>query len=155
MFQDTAPEGLVNVFEAPPVEGLGTAGGFKIMIEDRGDLGLDTLQEASEAVVAAGEEQTTSCKGCSPASGPTRPGCSSTSTASRPRPLGVSMGEVCTTLQVFFGSLYINDFNRFGRTWQVNAQGMPEFRKADRGHQPDQDPQRQGADGAAGRRSPR
>ena len=43
--------------------------------------------------------------------------------------MGVSMGEVFNTLQVYLGSLYINDFNRFGRTWQVNVQGDTHFRK--------------------------
>ena len=39
--------------------------------------------------------------------------------------MGVSMDEVFNTLQVYLGSLYVNDFNRFGRTWQVNVQGTP------------------------------
>ncbi len=43
--------------------------------------------------------------------------------------MGVSMGEVFNTLQVYLGSLYVNDFNRFGRTWQVNVQGDANFRK--------------------------
>src|ERR1700757_3715963 len=47
--------GVVNVFAAPPVEGLGTAGGFKIIVEDRGDSGIDTLQDVSEQVVRGGQ----------------------------------------------------------------------------------------------------
>ena len=43
--------------------------------------------------------------------------------------MGVSMAEVFNTLQVYLGSLYVNDFNRFGRTWQVNVQGDADFRK--------------------------
>ena len=43
--------------------------------------------------------------------------------------MGVSMGEVFNTLQVYLGSLYVNDFNRFGRTWQVNVQADANFRK--------------------------
>ncbi len=43
--------------------------------------------------------------------------------------MGVSMDEVFNTLQVYLGSLYVNDFNRFGRTWQVNVQGDANFRK--------------------------
>src|SRR5439155_18836919 len=54
--QDAIGEGLVNVFEPPPVDGLGTAGGFKIMIEDRGDVGADALQTAADNIVAAGND---------------------------------------------------------------------------------------------------
>ena len=63
--------------------------------------------------------------------------------------MGVSMGEVFNTLQVYLGSLYVNDFNRFGRTWQVNVQAAAEFPQPDRGPQAAQDPQRPGQDGAA------
>ena len=70
-----------------------------------------------------------SSQGCSPASGPTRPGSTWTSTATRPSWLGVSIAELFNTLQVYLGSLYVNDFNRFGRTWQVNVQGDANFRK--------------------------
>src|SRR5262249_48847871 len=55
-FQEKIQAGLVNVFGAPPVEGLGTAGGFKIVIEDRGDLGARALQETTDKVVAAGPD---------------------------------------------------------------------------------------------------
>jgi len=54
--QDEIPEGIVNLFGAPPVEGLGTAGGFKIVIEDRGDSGPDVLQALSERLAAKGSE---------------------------------------------------------------------------------------------------
>ena len=43
--------------------------------------------------------------------------------------MGVSIAELFNTLQVYLGSLYVNDFNRFGRTWQVNVQGDADFRK--------------------------
>src|SRR5207248_5310845 len=52
--QDKIRDGLVNVFEAPPLEGLGTAGGFKVIIEDRGDLGMNPLQSVAEQIIAAG-----------------------------------------------------------------------------------------------------
>ena len=64
--------------------------------------------------------------------------------------MGVSMGEVFNTLQVYLGSLYVNDFNRFGRTWQVNVQGRRRFPQADRRHQAAQNPQRPRRHGAAG-----
>src|SRR3954451_22263119 len=55
--QEEIREGLVNVFEAPPVDGLGTAGGFKIVIEDRGDLGPTEIENVANKVVAAGSAQ--------------------------------------------------------------------------------------------------
>src|SRR5262249_49108811 len=50
-FQREIPDGIINVFGAPPVDGLGTAGGFKIIVEDRGDNGLDALEAAGDKVV--------------------------------------------------------------------------------------------------------
>ncbi|WP_165227238.1 efflux RND transporter permease subunit [Aquisphaera insulae] len=121
-------EGLVNVFEAPPVDGLGTAGGFKIVVEDRGDLGSAELESVANRVVASGSAH------------PMLQGLFTSFRADTPwlyldvdrekaKLLGVSIGELFNTLQVYLGSLYVNDFNRFGRTWQVNIQGDANFRK--------------------------
>ncbi len=121
------PEALVNVLGAPPIDGLGTAGGFKIVIEDRGDNGLAALQAASHAMVEAGSET---------------PGLTSLFTSFRAdtpwlfldvdrdaaKSMGVSIAELFNTLQTDFGSLYVNDFNRFGRTWQVNVQADAGYR---------------------------
>ncbi len=120
-------EGLVNVFSAPPIDGLGTAGGFKLMVEDRSDSGLEALQSAADNVVDAGRRT---------------PGIQEPFTSFRAntpwlyldidreaaKTMGVSIAEVFNTLQVYLGSLYVNDFNRFGRTWQVNVQAMSDFR---------------------------
>ncbi|MDR3619951.1 MAG: efflux RND transporter permease subunit [Paludisphaera borealis] len=126
--QEEIQEGLVNVFEAPPVDGLGTAGGFKIVIEDRGDLGAEELETVANRVVAAGSAS------------PVLQGLFTSFRANTPwlyldidrektQLLGVSISELFNTLQVYLGSLYVNDFNRFGRTWQVNVQGEADFRK--------------------------
>ncbi len=129
--QDEVKDGLVGVFAAPPVEGLGTAGGFKIVIEDRGDNGLPAIQDALDKLIAE--------------AGST-PGLADLFTSFRAntpwldlvidrqmvRNMGLSMGEVFNNVQVFLGSLYVNDFNRFGRTWQVNVQGDSNFRRRPR-----------------------
>jgi len=121
-------DGLINVFGAPPVEGLGTAGGFKIVIEDRGDNGLDGLQGATEGVVAdAGK--TGELRGMFTSFRANTPWLYLDIDRNMVRTMGVSMAEVFSTLQVYLGSLYVNDFNRFGRTWQVNVQGDANFRK--------------------------
>ena len=86
----------------PAVEGLGTAGGFKIMIEDRGDTGLEALQNRRPTTSSpTGAEDARPRKACSPASAPTRPGSISTSTATQAKPMGVSMADVFNTLQVY------------------------------------------------------
>jgi len=126
--QGGVPDGLINVFAAPPVEGLGTAGGFKMMVEDRGDSGLDEIQTVTEKVIGEGTAD------------PMLAGLFTSFRANTPwlfldidrsklNTMGVSMAEVFNTLQVYLGSLYVNDFNRFGRTWQVNVQGDTNFRK--------------------------
>ncbi len=126
--QDEIADGVVNVLGAPPVEGLGTAGGFKIMIEDRGNSGLDALQAVADAVVADAARQ------------PELDDLFTSFRANTPwlyldidrtaaKMMGVSMAEVFNTLQVYLGSLYVNDFNLFGRTWQVNVQADQNFRE--------------------------
>ena len=150
--QDAIGEGIVNVFEPPPVDGLGTAGGFKIMIEDRGDIGLTTLQTVADNVVAAGNGQESGVRSGvrsqesvtpsppTPDSGTGLQDLFTSFRANTPwlyldidrlqaKSLGVSMNEIFSALQVYLGSLYVNDFNRFGRTWQVNVQGSADFRK--------------------------
>ena len=121
-------EGLVNVFGAPPVEGLGTAGGFKVVIEDRGDSGLDALQQNAERVVSEGIH-TEGLEGLFTSFRANTPWLYLNIDRDKVNSMGVSMDEVFNTLQVYLGSLYVNDFNRFGRTWQVNIQGDANFRK--------------------------
>ena len=59
---------------------------------------------------------------------PTRPGFISISTGTKCEVLGVSVADVFNTLQVYIGSYYVNNFNEFGRTWQVNVQADQKFR---------------------------
>jgi multidrug efflux pump subunit AcrB len=126
--QEGVGEGLVRVFGAPPVEGLGTAGGFKIVVEDRGDSDPDALQAVADRVVQKGNND---------------PGLEGLYTSFRARTpwlnlkidriaakkAGLSIAEIFNTLQVNIGSLYVNDFNRFGRTWQVTVQATDKYRK--------------------------
>jgi multidrug efflux pump len=114
-------DAIINVFPPPAVSGLGRAGGFKIMVEDRGDLGLKFLQEQTDNLVKAGNEEPglrdlfTVYKASSPQLfvDVNRDACISQ---------GVNLNEVFSTLQAYMGSRYVNDFNRFGRTWQVVVQ---------------------------------
>ena len=126
--QDEVTDGLINVFGAPPVDGLGTAGGFKVVIEDRGDRGPDALQTQAETIVANGNA-TTGLQGLFTSFRANTPWLNLVIDRAKINAMGLSMGEVFNTLQVYLGSLYVNDFNRFGRTWQVNVQGDANFRK--------------------------
>jgi multidrug efflux pump subunit AcrB len=127
-FQKVVPEAAINIFGAPPVEGLGTAGGFKIVVLDTGDNSMATLQKTADRVVTLGEED------------PRLQGLFSSFRADTPwleliidraqaKDRGVSIDDVRTTLESTLGPYYINDFNRFGRTWQVNVQAMETFRQ--------------------------
>jgi multidrug efflux pump len=126
--QDEIQDGLINVFGAPPVEGLGTAGGFKVVIEDRGDLGPQALQTVADRVVAVGNNDR-ALQGLFTSFRANTPWLFLDLDRQKVKVMNVSMAEVFNALQVYLGSLYVNDFNRFGRTWQVNVQGDANFRK--------------------------
>ncbi|HBH54294.1 MAG TPA: transporter [Planctomycetaceae bacterium] len=120
-------EAVVNVLGAPPIDGLGTAGGIKLIVEDRGNWGLPILQKTSASIVADAAASGQLVDAFSSFRADTT-WLSLSIDRTAVKTLGVSMSDVFSTLQICFGSLYINDFNRFGRTWQVNVQADAEFR---------------------------
>jgi multidrug efflux pump len=126
--QKQVGEGDVNIFEAPPVDGLGTAGGFKMVLQDRGDLGQETLQNVANSIVTRGKDDA-SLRSLFTSFRANTPWLDLNIDRTKARLLGVSIAELFNTLQVYLGSLYVNDFNLFGRTWQVNVQGQADFRK--------------------------
>ena len=126
-FARQIPEATVTIFPPPAVSGLGRAGGIKLMVEDRGDLGLKTLQDQTDNLVAQGTKQ------------PELKGLFSVFNVNAPQlrvdvdrdaclSQGIGLGEVFGTLQAYLGSRYVNDFNAFGRTWQVVVQADNQFR---------------------------
>jgi hydrophobe/amphiphile efflux-1 (HAE1) family protein len=117
----------VSVFGAPPIEGLGTTGGFKVVIEDRGNMGLAELQARSDQVVAEGL-RTPGLQGLFNSSRFDTPWVYLDIDRTKCASLGLSMDEVFNTLQYNLGSYYVNNFNEFGRNWQVNVQADPMFR---------------------------
>jgi multidrug efflux pump subunit AcrB len=117
----------VSVFGAPPIDGLGNTGGFKLIVEDRGNLGLDQLRLSGENIVARGPE-TPEVQGLFNSAGTNTPSVYLEIDRTKCMALGVQVSEVFNTLQVYFGSYYVNNFNEFGRTWQVNIQAAPGFR---------------------------
>ena len=118
---------IVSAFGAPPVEGLGTTGGFKLIVEDRGELGSDQLQRVGDRIVARGGK-TAGLKGLFNSMRADTPWLFLDLDRTKCEALGVSVSDVFNTLQVYLGSYYVNNFNEFGRTWQVNIQADPKFR---------------------------
>ncbi len=118
---------VVSVFRAPPIQGLGNAGGFKLQTEQRGYVDLGELQTMTDQLVQRAR---------------TDPHYAAVFTLYRAhtpqlfvdidrakvQSLQVPIQDVFTTLQVYMGGYYVNQFNKFGRTWQVNIQADPESR---------------------------
>jgi multidrug efflux pump subunit AcrB len=125
--QHEVPDARVLVFQPPAVRGLGNAGGFKLMVEARGDVNYDALQAQADELAAKGNQQ---------------PGLVGLFNGFRARvpqlyvdvdrekvkTMGVPLTNVFDALQAYLGSYYVNDFNRFGRTWQVNVQADAAYR---------------------------
>jgi multidrug efflux pump subunit AcrB len=122
-------EAQIMVFGPPPVDGLGTAGGFKLMIEDRGNVGLDYLQQETDALVRKSLEQP-DLFAVSTVFRARTPQLFVDIDRARVRAHGVEIKDVFDTLQVYMGSMYINQFNDFGRSWQVNIQADGTFRNS-------------------------
>jgi multidrug efflux pump len=117
----------IFVVPPPPVQGLGTAGGIKFVVQDRAGHGARALQEATDELVAAARRD------------PALTGIFTTYRASTPQlyadvdrvkanMLNVPLANIFEALQVNLGSVYVNDFNAFGRTFQVRAQAEGDFR---------------------------
>src|SRR5260370_36876420 len=126
-FKREIPEARVNVFGAPAVDGLGNAGGFKLMVEAIGDVNYDALQSRAETLAAKGNEQP-GLVGLFNGFRARTPQLHANIDRTKVRTMGVALTDVFDALQVYVGGYYVNDFNRFGRTWQVNLQAEGRFR---------------------------
>lgn len=121
------PESFIAVFPPPPVMGLGTLGGFKLQLEDRAALGYAELDKAKQAFLEKARQ--------TPELGPAFssyeinvPQLDVDLDRVKAKQLGVPVTEVFDTMQIYLGSMYVNDFNRFGRVFQVRAQADAPFR---------------------------
>jgi hydrophobe/amphiphile efflux-1 (HAE1) family protein len=125
--QEEVRGAIVSSFGAPPIDGLGTTAGFKLIIEDRGNLGLGTLQRVSDQIVARGNE-TQGLEDLFNSSRASTPWLYLDIDRTKCMALGIPVSNVFNVLQVYLGSFYVNNFNEFGRVWQVNVQAAPNFR---------------------------
>jgi HAE1 family hydrophobic/amphiphilic exporter-1 len=128
-------EALVFAFTPPAVHGLGVAGGFQMQLEDKGSLGATMLEKVAEEMAYDGNAQkaltnvyTTYRAGV--------PQLFAQVNRTKVKNLNISLSEVFDTLQAYLGSAYVNDFNRFGRTFHVNLQAEAKYRafRDDIGH---------------------
>ncbi len=120
-------DAFVMVLPPPPVNGLGTTGGFKLMLEDRGNLGYDELYKATQALQAKAWA-TPQLAGVFSSYQINVPQLFADVDRVKAKQLGVPLASIYQTLQVNLGSLYVNDFNQFGRTYQVRVQADEQFR---------------------------
>jgi multidrug efflux pump len=117
-----------SVFGAPPVPGLGQCGGFQLQIEDNTGMGLNALQEATETIVQKANAQPGLARVFTTFSART-PQLYLEIDREAAKEMGVALHDVNSTLNANMGSVYVNQFNEFGRIWQVNIQAEGDFRK--------------------------
>jgi multidrug efflux pump len=120
-------EAFTAVFPPPPIQGLGSTGGFKMQIQDRAALGEEALFQASEALVAKANQQA-ELRGVFSSFRMNVPQVWVDIDRERARRQNVPLPDLFSTLGIYLGSAYVNDFNRFGRTYQVVAQADGPFR---------------------------
>ena len=120
-------DAFIAIFPPPPVQGLGTIGGFKLQVEDRTDQGYEALDQAMKAVQAKAYK-TPELAGIFSSYKVNVPQLYADLDRTKAMQLGVDVQDVFDTMQIYLGSLYVNDFNKFGRTYEVVAQADKEFR---------------------------
>lgn len=120
-------DAFIAMFPPPPVNGLGTTGGFKMQIEDRAGFGYQTLDEVTKAFLGKAY-QTPELAGLFSSFQINVPQLYADLDRAKAEQLGVSVTDVFETLQIYLGSLYVNDFNAFGRTYSVRVQADAKFR---------------------------
>ena len=120
-------DAFVAVFPPPPVNGLGQVGGFKLELEDRAGLGETALNDATQALIAKAY-QTPELAGVFTGYRISVPQLEVEVDREKVKQEGISLTDLFQTMQVYLGSVYANDFNRFGRTYQVKVQADAQYR---------------------------
>jgi multidrug efflux pump len=120
-------DAFIVIFPPPPVNGLGQTGGFKLYLEDRASLGYQALDGATKAFMTKAW-QTPELAGMFSTYQVNVPQLYADVDRTKARQLGVPVTEIFDTMQIYLGSLYVNDFNRFGRTYSVRVQADAPYR---------------------------
>ncbi len=121
------PEALLNAFAPPPILGLSTTGGFQLMLEDRAGGAVEDHAQTADLLVQAGRSRPEIANLVNTFR-PNVPAYNVDVDVAKVQTLGIPVTDTYAALQTFLGGLYVNDFNAFGRTWQVVVQAEPEFR---------------------------
>src|SRR6202035_4739435 len=121
-------EAYILTIPPPPVQGIGNAGGFKLMVQDRAGLGSEALSKAAQTLVAAANKDP-SFAGVFTLFGTRSPSVFADIDREKAEKVGLTPTDVFNTLQVFLGSQYVNDFNYLGRTYEVIVQADSRFRR--------------------------
>jgi hydrophobe/amphiphile efflux-1 (HAE1) family protein len=121
------PDAQIAVFPPPSVQGLGTIGGFRMQIVDKAGLGPEELNKATQNLMDKAR-QDPALAGIFSSYQVSVPKIQADIDREKARAQGVSLTDLFETMQVYLGSLYVNDFNRFGRTYEVNVQADQRFR---------------------------
>jgi hydrophobe/amphiphile efflux-1 (HAE1) family protein len=121
------PEAIAFAFSPPPIQGLGTGSGFEIRIQDRAGLGLDVLEDVTRDIANA-TGQNPEITGAFTSFNARTPQLYLDIDRNKAQRLGVDLDTVFSTLSANLGSAYVNDFNAFGRVYQVRLQAEPEYR---------------------------
>lgn len=120
-------DAAIVIFPAPSVQGLGTVGGFKLEIEDRNDLGYEALDNVTKEVLKQ-SRQNPMLAGMFSSYKNNAPQLFVDLDRTKATQLGIDIQQVFDTLQIYLGSIYVNDFNKFGRIYQVIVQSDKEYR---------------------------
>ncbi len=131
MWQEFADiqEARIFAFVPPAIRGLGFAGGFLMELQDRGGVGLDTLQQVAGGVIQAANGQSQLQRVYSTFRANV-PQLYADVDRTQAKTLNIPLSNVFDTLQAYLGSVYVNDFNKFGRTYQVKVQADSAFRSS-------------------------
>lgn len=120
-------DAVAVAFVPPAIDGLGNAGGFQFQLQDRGGAGLGDLQSMADEIVHDGNSQA-GLRALSTTFRANVPQLFADVDRTKVKTLNMPLSTVFDTLQAYLGSTYVNDFNRFGRTWQVRVQADQRFR---------------------------
>ncbi|MBA1274089.1 efflux RND transporter permease subunit [Stutzerimonas azotifigens] len=120
-------DAFIAIFPPPPVMGLGTIGGFRVQVQDRANLGYDELYRQTQNIIAK-SQSVPELAGLFSSYQVNVPQVEAAIDREKAKTHGVAIDDIFDTMQIYLGSLYANDFNRFGRTYQVNVQAEQQFR---------------------------
>jgi multidrug efflux pump len=121
-------EAFVVIFPPPPVSGIGTIGGFRLQIQDKADLGYEALYANTQQIIQKAW-QVPELTGAFTSFQVNTPQIDVDVDREKAMMQGVGVDDIFSTMQIYLGSMYVNDFNKFGRNYQVNVQSQEDFRQ--------------------------